>query len=329
MSGLLKKRKLLLFCVALVFVFLIANRHLTVDASTEKHVRSQEQLLSDYQKKINESSNLCMDPKEELSILDQLTQFEIGRALLSNGDIVAHWNSSIVSRSNSSFEHPMEEWLVNKLPRIKAAKEYSDSLRSQLQKYIKINTQMASVPSGDMHDLLNLNLDGVFNVHMVGIDDNKTNLKFAQDSYKRSNNFSAEFILSKNINELKDRDKKGNFDLIVSNSHDLSDLSSEKLEKLYKNFHDSLHDEGILITSFLTPPPSVSKKSTWKNYDKKDTLVQDVIFNDILASKKQFFQTEDDVRDLLNKSGFKIVEVIYDSQAMLPIVVAKKSSKRN
>lgn len=180
-----------------------------------------------------------------------------------------------------------------------------------------------------MHDLLNLNLDGVFNVHMVGIDDNETNLKFAQDSYKRSNNFSAEFILSKNINELKGQDKKGNFDLIVGNSHDLSDLSSEKLEKLYKNFHDSLHEEGILITSFLTPPPSVSKKSTWRNYDRKDALVQDVIFNDILASKKQFFQTEDEIRDLLNKSGFKVVEVIYDSQAMLPIIVAKKSSNSN
>lgn len=312
----------------LLILAVVAGRYFNANANTKinnKDNFNQEMVMSSYKKKIEESDCLCMDKEEELAILDQLGKFAMGKHLLASGDLTAHWNAYMVTNhAKPHFENDVEEWLIKRAPRVKASREHSDTLRHQLQKYIKINTQIAAIPAGNMNDLLSLNLDGVFDVHMVGIDSNEQNIDFAKNHYKPSNNFSAEFIVSDKLEIPQGKNFQNHFDLLLSNGHDLPDADSDALMVMYKDFHKLLRQDGVLITSFLTPPPEVDLRSTWRNYEGKDALMEKAIFSDILGSKKQFFQTEDEAREVLEKSGFKVVEVIYDSQGMMPTVVAKK-----
>ncbi len=313
-----------ILCITIV----IAGRYFNANANTDINSKTnfnRELIIASYEKKIKESDRLCMDQEEELAILDQLGNFAMGKHLLTHGDLTPYWNSYMVTNhSKPFFENSIEEWLIKRAPRVKASREHSDALRHQLQKYIKINSKIATIPAGNMNDLLSLNLDGVFDVHMVGVDSNEHNINFAKDHYKPSNNFSAEFIVSDKLEMPKNKGFDNHFDLLLSNGHDIPGANADALMEMYKDFHKLLRQDGVLITSFLTPPPEADLRSTWRNYDAKDILIEKAIFTDILGSQKQFFQTEDDVREVLEKAGFKIVEIIYDSQAMMPTVVAKK-----
>lgn len=325
MKRVFSHRSFVLLAVVLA-ITVVAGRYFNANATVNSENKfNRELIMPGYEKKLKESDCLCMDKEEELAILEQLGEFAMGKHLLAYGDLTAYWNSyMITNHSKPSFENSIEEWIIKKAPRVKASREHSDTLRSQLQKYININYKIAAIPAGNMNDLLGLNLDGVFDVHMVAVDSNEQNIEFAKNHYKPSNNFSAEFIVSDKLEMPKDKGFDSHFDLVLSNGHDIADADSDVLMGMYKDFYKLLRQDGVLITSFLTPPPEVDLRSTWRNYEDQDALIEKAIFTDILGSKKQFFQTEDEAREVLGKAGFKIVEVIYDSQGMMPTVVARK-----
>ncbi len=89
----------------------------------------------------------------------------------------------------------------------------------------------------------------------------------------------SEFELGRFL--LKNKGLNG-YDIITSNGLNIYQPNDEKLIDLYKKFYQALKPGGILITSFLTPPPSISTESTWKNFDLSDALKQKVLFSDII-----------------------------------------------
>jgi hypothetical protein len=70
------------------------------------------------------------------------------------------------------------------------------------------------------------------------------------------------------------------------------------------------------IFSFLAPPTTLNPNSTWKNYEFADILKQKAVFSDILQVKWQTFRTEGQIKARLENVGFKIMDVIYDTQGM-------------
>ena len=114
------------------------------------------------------------------------------------------------------------------------------------------------------------------------------------------------------------------YDIITSNGLNIYQPNDEKVIDLYKKFYQALKPGGILITSFLTPPPSISTESTWKNFDLSDALKQKVLFSDIIQVNWQTFRTEAQTRLQLAKAGFKTIEFINDSCSIFPTVTAIK-----
>jgi DNA helicase HerA-like ATPase len=55
------------------------------------------------------------------------------------------------------------------------------------------------------------------------------------------------------------------------------------------------------------------------------SLLQKILFSDILDSKWQVFRSEDLVRSQLLEAGFSEVEVIYDKAHIFPTAIAKKA----
>lgn len=279
--------------------------------------------ISSHIERLKGCDNLCIDLEEELAMLDQLQEFELGRFLLSNHGLNGFWTSYLISVGPKiNLDHPLENWIVNSAPIVRATQERSGVFQKQIQKYLKTNSKIASLPCGAMDDLLALNLDGIHDIKMVGIDLDNESLELAKTNYKPSKNSSAEF-LNRDAWHMHISDE---FDVLVSNGLNIYVPEDQKVEELYQEFYNSLKDGGVLITSFLTPPPTVSKKSTWMNFDEDALKKQKALFSDILQVKwEQVFRTEDQTREQLEKAGFKVLDIIYDKQGMFPTIVAKKT----
>lgn len=285
------------------------------------HDSNHELNLDAIKERISSCEELCMDKEEELKMVDQLSEFELGRFLMQNQGLNGKWAAYMVEEApKKELANDLEHWIVNDAPVVKATQERNNIFKRQIVKHTKDFSRIASAPCGTMDDMFSLNLKGTHNVRMVGYDPDEESVELAKARYQPEKYASTEFHVRDAWN-LQENEK---FDVMVSNGLNIYEPDDEKVIELYKQFHSALIPGGVLITSFLTPSPEITKKSTWKNYSTKDALKQKAIFKDITQAKWQVYRTEDDTRNHLEAAGFKVVEVIYDSQGMFPTVVARK-----
>lgn len=271
--------------------------------------------------RINSSDNLCIDKEEELEMVDELQKFELGQFLLKNKGLNGYWSSYVIhDASQINLDNPLENWIINRAPLIKATQEQHHISQTQINQYMHPNSIIASVPCGTMHELHSLNFDGVYDIKLVGVDLDEESINIAKANFKPSR-FCTTELYKQDAWNLQD---KGRYNVMISNGLNIYEPDDDKVVSLYSQFHDALTSQGVLITSFFTPPPEMSNKSTWKNYNQEDLLKQKALFSDIIQAKWQVYRTEDETRDHLEKAGFKVVRVIYDSQGMFPTVVAQK-----
>ena len=114
------------------------------------------------------------------------------------------------------------------------------------------------------------------------------------------------------------------FDIITSNGLNFYEPDEAKVVELYKSFYGALKKGGVLVTSFLTPPPQMDPNSTWKNYNLADIQKQKAIFRDIMDARWSAMRSEELTRSQLEAAGFKVHEIIYDRQGLFPTVIAEK-----
>lgn len=265
--------------------------------------------------------NLSMPLHEEMDLLEQLSDFELGRFLLSNKGLNGYWTAYIILHGPKQQNlHPLEAWILHHSPSVKATQERFRIFQKVLQKNLRDNITIASVPCGLMDDLLTLDYSNTHNIRLVGIDLDKKSLDFAQEQSKQLNISNVRFIQS-DAWKLKNNEE---FDITTSNGLNIYEPDDEKVIALYRKFYQALKHRGILITSFLTPPPAMSKESSWKNVNPQDALKQKVIFSDIIGVTWQAFRTENKTRLQLEGAGFEVLDVIYDSQGIFPTIVARK-----
>jgi SAM-dependent methyltransferase len=233
---------------------------------------------------------------DELSLLEQLSQFELGKFLLANKGLNGYWTSYIINLGKDvKNHHPLE--------------------------HLRENIVVASIPCGLMDDLLTLNYGAFDNIRLVGIDLDKNSLELAYLQSKKLDLKNKVQFMRSDAWQLNNIDE---FDIITSNGLNIYEPDDEKVISLYSEFYKALKNNGLLITSFLTPPPTLSEESSWRNYNQKDLLKQKVIFNNVIGVKWQCFNTEHQVISQFEKAGFKVEDVIYDSQGMFPTIVARK-----
>lgn len=297
------------------------NQELNNQSTDTTLTPPQNPALSEDEARIRSKAQSCIDVEEEVAMLNQLQEFELGQFLLQNKTLDAKWTSYLVHGQNrNNVKNDMEDWMLHKAPVVKATQERYQIFQQQLHKYLRINSKIAAVPCGAMDVLLDLNLDGIHDIKMVGVDIDSKALEIAKMNYKPNKNNSIELLQG----DAWQLNLKPEYDVLVSNGLSIYEKDNHKVSELYKQFHHSLKKGGVLITSFLTPSPEIDKRSPWRNYDKHDVLKQKAIFGDIIEAKWQAYRTEDDTRNLLESAGFKVEEVIYDSQGMFPTVIARK-----
>lgn len=278
--------------------------------------------LENHRERLQNTESLTLSLEEELDLLQQLSEFDFGRFLLKNKGLNGYWTAHmIIHGPKKDLTHPLEKWLLTRAPIIRATQERFKIFQHQLQKYVRSHTRLASIPCGLMDVFLLLNYDHVENVHLIGIDLDPESIELAKINAQQYGKTVTTSFQEKDAWNLSIHNE---YDLITSNGLNFYEPDDQKVVALYGEFYNALKPKGILITSFLTPPPSLSAESTWKNFDPDDLKKQKAVMGDIMQAKFQAFRTEKQTRQQLEKAGFKVLDVIYDMQGMFPTIVAQK-----
>ena len=290
-----------------------ANSHLITHGDTN---------LANHRDHLEKTESLALPLAEELDLLRQLNEFDFGRFLLKNKGINGYWTAyMIIHGPKKDLSHPLEKWILTRAPIVCATQERFKIFQQKLQHYVRSHTTLADIPCGLMDSLLLLNYDQTKDVRLVGIDLDPESIQLAKEN---SQHHGKAPMVSFKKEDAWNLSAHNEYDVITSNGLNFYEPDDQKVVALYGQFYKALKPKGILITSFLTPPPALSPESTWKKFDTKDLKKQKALFVDIVQAKFQAFRTEAQTRQQFESVGFKVLEVIYDKQGMFPTIIAQK-----
>jgi hypothetical protein len=323
-KNMLKKSNLFIILSILFagIVFILSRGEFMTKTSKAESLEGQDQQahVAQIRKRLTAATNLTMPLAQELTFLEELSEFDLGRFLIANQRLNGFWLSYMITDAPlKDLKNPLEYWLINHAPAAQATRERFHIFQDQLQKYATSGMTIASIPCGPMHNLMEPTLPQ--DIKFVGVALDPESLNLSKESAEKYKKDTVSSFMQQDPWHLGVSDS---YDIISSNGLNIYEPDDAKVVDLYKQFFMALKSGGILITSFMTPPPEASKDSPWKNFNQEDLLKQNAIFNDILQVKWQSFRTEAQVRTHLKEAGFDIVDVIYDKQGMFPAIVARK-----
>jgi SAM-dependent methyltransferase len=252
--------------------------------------------------------------EEELSMLRELSQFDLGRFLLESKGLNGHWTAYLILEAPKKvLNNSLEQWLVHKAPAVVATRERFSIFQREIQKLSQPGASFASIPCGTMDDLLTLETT---ELKLVGIDFDP---KSTEEAQSKAVTFGKAAQCRFQVKDAWNLQIHEEFDLVTSNGLNIYEPDDNRVIELYRQFCNALKPGGTLVTSFLTPP------SVWKNYSKDDALKQKALFGDVIQAKWQTkFRFDAETRAQLQAAGFTDITVIEDSQGIFPTVVAKK-----
>lgn len=288
--------------------------------------QDQEELLSAARERLRGAGDMPgATVAQQLAVLDQLTEFELGRFLLANRGLNAEWTHRMVTYTpaEAAGMTPLERRVVEHLPAVLATRERFGVFRQQLQGLLKPGMTLASVPSGWMGELLLLDYAAAPDVTLVGVDLDQTALDGAL-ALARQQGLADRLTLLRQ--DAWSADWSGKVDVLASNGLNIYEPDDERVTALYRSFHDALRPGGTLVTSFLTPPPTLSPESPWKmdELDPAALALQFLLFVRIIEVKWSAFRTHAQTRSQLEQAGFADIRFIDDRAGLFPTVVARK-----
>jgi ubiquinone/menaquinone biosynthesis C-methylase UbiE len=301
-------------------IFLLMTHVSVASASLITHGTST---IKNHRQRLQNAESLTLSLEEELALLQQLSEFDFGRFLLENRGISGYWTAYMILHGpQKQLDHPLEKWILTKAPILLATQERFQIFQKHMQKYVRSDMKIAAVPCGLMDSLLLLDYSGTQNVQLIGIDLDKESLQLAQINAKKQAKEKMVSFLNEDAWHLSTQNE---YDMMTSNGLNFYEADDQKVTALYGQFYKALKRKGILVTSFLTPSPTLSSESTWRDFDPEDQKKQIALFKDIIQVRFQVYRTEAQTCKQLESIGFKVLDVIYDRQGMFPTIIAQKS----
>lgn len=262
----------------------------------------------------------------QLDLLQQLSQFELGRFLLLNQGINGYWTHYILTYPWSSEKENLtfvERFILKRAPIMLATQERFEIFLKENQQVVKPASTLACIPSGMMGELLYLNVTGISNIKLIGVDYDPNALS---DAKLLANKQNLSTIVEFNEGNAWSLNFENKFDLISSNGLNIYEPDDARVTELYSTFYNALKPGGKLVTSFLTFPPTMSDECEWDMsvINQNDLLLQKIIFGDILETKWQCYRSSAKTKEQLESVGFEGLKFIYDRAKVFPTVVAHK-----
>lgn len=274
--------------------------------------------------KVQLNEDLLIPSSDVIDLIHQLKEFELGRAMLTTGVLTSSWVDYICHNDVSPTGHPLETWFLSRAPKIKAARERYYITQNALQSHLRSNMVFCVMPCGVISKVAELDYSNISNIKIIGYDNDihglvRAELQMQPLVDQRKVNL---LLLKKNIWLLDDCNQH---DLIISNRLSVLEADSQKILGLFEKYHAALKRNGIFISSFFTPSPLHNlHTSPWKNVDVNDVLTEHSIFVDIMDFRPAS-RPEGEMITLLQKAGFEIVDIFYDTHCIYPTIIARKA----
>nr|WP_197422119.1 class I SAM-dependent methyltransferase [Massilia sp. H27-R4] len=262
---------------------------------------------------------------QQLNLLDELFGFELGRFLLAHRGLNAWWTHHAVTWDprTAAPMTALERRIVADLPATQATRERFGIFRRELQALLRPGVTMASVPCGLMGELLLLDYSAAPGARLVGVDLDQAALDAAL-VLGTERGLASQLTLRRQDAWAEQWQDK--VDVLTSNGLNIYEPDDGRVTALYRSFHAALRPGGTLVTSFLTPPPTLSAQSPWKmsEIDPQALALQFVLFVRVIEVKWSAFRTHDQTRAQLEQAGFTDIRFVDDRASMFPTVVAHK-----
>ncbi len=303
------------------------------------HVNSPKSLETNIKQladKIRERGDLPhITVTEQLEVLDELQTFSFGRFLIQNRGLDGYWTDVLLMhpekgrQTNLNIDGQplgsLENFLLNRAPTALATQERFGIFRAEIQKRVCDGAILASVPSGLMSDLLTLDYKSTVDITLYGVDIDRNSIQKAGEQAKacgladKATFFESDawkFSLPKPV------------DVLTSNGLNIYEPDENRVVDLYRQFYQNIKPGGILITSFLTPPPIPGSVTEWdlQSINSEDARLQRVLFVDVLGAAWQAYSSTEKTKQQLKDAGFENIEVISGKTGIFPTVIAKRLS---
>ena len=266
--------------------------------------------------------------EKQLALVDELSEFKLGRFLLQSHGLNGFWNHYVATYPFSDVdpETQLEKRMLERYPVTLATQRRFEIFREVFQQQLRDGMVLASVPCGVMSDLLTLDYSQVQDVRLVGIDIDSSSLEQAQALAEKKGLSDCVELLCGDAWDLSS-EYRGGFDLLTSNGLTFYEMDDEKVTALYRQFYDALKPGGMLVTSFLTPSPKPGTETEWimDVIDPDDLIEQTLVLREIIPARWQAHRTSTLTDLQLRQAGFVDIQFCYDEAHIFPTVVAIKS----
>lgn len=260
-----------------------------------------------------------------IQVLNELNDFELGKFLIQHEGLNGHWTHEVVTwNEKKAVKNKTEKALFAEIPATLATRQRFHTFKQIIRSLLSAPNQViASIPSGYMSEVLLLDAEILEHTQMIAVDLDKDALNGAFALARNQKIAEKLKLIHEDAWNIQLTEE---VDIITSNGLNIYEHDNNRVIKLYEKFYRALKKDGTLITSFLTPPPTLSPASPWKmeNINLTALQLQKAIFLDILNAKWSAYRTEDLTKQQLEHAGFKEIKFIYDDAHLFPTVVAKK-----
>ncbi|WP_186644134.1 class I SAM-dependent methyltransferase [Fluviispira vulneris] len=308
------------------------NIHEHYNILSHKNVQN-DNFNNTYQELLKKIKNNNIDvilQDELIKILDKFKSSEMGRFLIENSGFNGFWTEYMCSYPETKglgfnvSENKDENYLMENLPIAIATQSRYQIFKSEIQKRLKDNIKIASLPCGLMNDILSLNFQDYKNFMLHGIDLDSSSLQQARAiSLTKGLTYHCKFTRE----DAWEINYKNEYDLFISNGLNIYVDNDEKQIEMYKKIHNSLKERGELITSTTVPPPDYNVDSTWKmdKINSEGIRLQTLFFKHFTNFNENTLRTPKQLCSILEKSGFSNFKILPDVLGVFVTIVATKS----
>ena len=217
----------------------------------------------------------------------------------------------------------LERFILEEAPLMLATQERFKIFLRENQAQVHSGNVLASIPCGLMGELFYLDYNNTKDIKLIGIDIDHGSLSQVSSHVKYTAIPHPIELIQADAWQLPVREA---FDLISCNGLTIYEPKLSRVSALCMEFYKALKKHGKIVISYLTPPPSVVSDCEWQmeNIDQEASLLQKVIFKDVLDARFQSYQTTHQMITMLETAGFQDVKVIYDAAHLFPTITAIK-----
>ncbi|MEM7139157.1 MAG: class I SAM-dependent methyltransferase [Myxococcota bacterium] len=263
---------------------------------------------------------------EQVRLVKELDTFPLGRWLLRNrGGLNAKWTDYLISSAppREQLSCDLERFLVYGAPTVLATRERFGHYQESMQQELARVDRVASIPCGRMTDLLTLDYGDFQHIEILGLDLDREALRSARG-------LAEEQGIAGQV-RLRAADAWGmrlapEFDMITTNGLSIYEPSDGRVAELYQRLAAGLVPGGLLVTAYLTPPPSTDPASPWdlEAVDPEALRLQGLIFGDICDAAWMNHRTEAALAPIFEAAGLRVERTLWDTARAFPTVLLRK-----